>query len=1217
MSKSKSTKEYSVGSMCLDIPVLSSFIPEQYAEFSLRTKTRRKQDAIDNNKWSLYYTVAMQQAPNSMTVPSQKFNPETVAQKAQYSFITSRQKNHRPSKFLRIYKLFRHHPLFQLILFEVILAIVISVLSFFQDWMTAVPFSKLKQWFISLPSTHTGLLIAHIGYNTFFCVLAVFITAALSPQAGSGSGIPEVIAIMSGVPFPQFLTVKTMLAKIIGSIFALAAGLFIGRGGPMSSAGIIFAYLMMEKIPFFRTFLETESLKRSCLIFALAVGYATTLYSPIGGVLFSIELTSSAFMPRQYGRTFLAAGLAGIIFRSFWYLNYTPLGTQPASPLFPHIYELPLFIVVALICGGVAALFIRIAKLVATLFRWLESVGKESVVTSLDFPKQNVASFSGIKSQTIMRSEEDLDRKTPPVLRRKQSLRNLRDLVNSETLQWRENSQVDIKEETTNTTTKFEPLQLKPLKQGMTRTEKIQFKNELGKDTPKKEKRERWTRRLSKWWSNVWRRLLIGFVVAAVNAALHIPYYVFNVAGKSGTRIYMDLMSTTLPSEYLSSFGGKINLFGTLGLIFAIKFFNMPFCMQTAIPAGIAMPSLVTGALIGRIIGEGLHSISPLNFRDPEIYAAVGACAFLAGTTQTISTALLVMESTCMPNIGLACVIGALCGHYISKFFGGSLFDMVRNFKKIPGIKSILPDSCLPYIRTVRDLMKPNTIFLTPRPTLREIRAAEKGARLMKASCIPLIRSKSDPVLIGAVTIQSIQHLLGNRTILERAILASLDVPPMISSEFVKGREGVSDKKRFVEAQHTLKRNRQRAKERVRETGEHGRDRKDRFLHSHIQQFEPTLFTPSSVLAGSHPPSRLASPSNMFLSKQRHGIPGDTAHLPHHPDFRIKSTSPMSLSQHSNLSLSGNQGEEVLCWDWNGQTESVDISRILPKPLMFHGFVNPAVSRVNSFFCQGEENKDALKKDVVVDEEDCDQQKDENLLSPMPTLPKLSSPQTTSEDHQPPHSLPRSFVTRFTLDVTAPANPEIIQPIIHHTDSPMNKHSKDSDSCSSSNSDAQSPKISSSDILLQQKHFASHRTFRETHAISQHILAKMESIADDEEAWKAMIRQKKKNEEKDEGCAVIEMNDQWVLIDRAPFELSVETTLNKAQGVFVMLALDFCIVVEQGVYCGLLFRSDFEQVFRTEYDVVERRLIEKEKKRAEKKKRKRERKTDEDEMEEK
>ncbi|KAK2940321.1 hypothetical protein BLNAU_24766 [Blattamonas nauphoetae] len=117
MSKSKSTKEYSVGSMCLDIPVLSSFIPEQYAEFSLRTKTRRKQDAIDNNKWSLYYTVAMQQAPNSMTVPSQKFNPETVAQKAQYSFITSRQKNHRPSKFLRIYKLFRHHPLFQLILF--------------------------------------------------------------------------------------------------------------------------------------------------------------------------------------------------------------------------------------------------------------------------------------------------------------------------------------------------------------------------------------------------------------------------------------------------------------------------------------------------------------------------------------------------------------------------------------------------------------------------------------------------------------------------------------------------------------------------------------------------------------------------------------------------------------------------------------------------------------------------------------------------------------------------------------------------------------------------------------------------------------------------------------------------------------------------------------------------------------------------------------------
>ncbi|KAK2961273.1 hypothetical protein BLNAU_3719 [Blattamonas nauphoetae] len=83
----------------------------------------------------------------------------------------------------------------------------------------------------------------------------------------------------------------------------------------------------------------------------------------------------------------------------------------------------------------------------------------------------------------------------------------------------------------------------------------------------------------------------------------------------------------------------------------------------------------------------------------------------------------------------------------------------------------------------------------------------------------------------------------------------------------------------------------------------------------------------------------------------------------------------------------------------------------------------------------------------------------------------------------------------------------------------------------------------------------------------------------------------KKNEE----LVVMELNEQWVLIDDSPFQLHINTTLNKAQDIFTMIALNFCIVTDKGRYKGILFRSDFEQLFRTEHDVQRSRRIEKEK----------------------
>lgn len=47
-----------------------------------------------------------------------------------------------------------------------------------------------------------------------------------------GSGIPEIKAIIAGVNIPGYLAVNTMVAKQIGIIAALVAGLHVGREGP-------------------------------------------------------------------------------------------------------------------------------------------------------------------------------------------------------------------------------------------------------------------------------------------------------------------------------------------------------------------------------------------------------------------------------------------------------------------------------------------------------------------------------------------------------------------------------------------------------------------------------------------------------------------------------------------------------------------------------------------------------------------------------------------------------------------------------------------------------------------------------------------------------------------------------------------------------------------------------------------------------------------------
>ena len=121
--------------------------------------------------------------------------------------------------------------------------------------------------------------------------------ACVPPPAGPswgsrhamGSGIPEIKAILSGYWLARYLSARAFVAKVVGLVAALAAGLFIGREGPMVHLSATLSVLLMKLRPF--SFIDDDhAMKRAMLGASAAIGVVATFGTPIGGVLFSVEV---------------------------------------------------------------------------------------------------------------------------------------------------------------------------------------------------------------------------------------------------------------------------------------------------------------------------------------------------------------------------------------------------------------------------------------------------------------------------------------------------------------------------------------------------------------------------------------------------------------------------------------------------------------------------------------------------------------------------------------------------------------------------------------------------------------------------------------------------------------------------------------------------------------------------------------------------------------
>lgn len=209
------------------------------------------------------------------------------------------------------------------------------------------------------PPSPWGMLV--ILVPVIGALLVTFLVTNFAPEA-KGHGVPEVmdaIYYRGGVIRPVVAVVKSL-----ASALAIGTGSAVGREGPIIQIGSALGSS-------FGQFIKMPPGQRITLVAAGAgAGIAATFNTPIGGVMFAIEL----MMPEVSVTTFLPVALATgtATFVGRWYFGQQPAFYVPAlAPLNADLSSLATLCIYALlgaITGVASAGFIRGLHLTEGIF---------------------------------------------------------------------------------------------------------------------------------------------------------------------------------------------------------------------------------------------------------------------------------------------------------------------------------------------------------------------------------------------------------------------------------------------------------------------------------------------------------------------------------------------------------------------------------------------------------------------------------------------------------------------------------------------------------------------------------------------------------------------------------------------------------------------------------------------------------------------------------
>ena len=228
--------------------------------------------------------------------------------------------------------------------------IAIEKMLYFRDWLCELvdhPAYKITVWVV---------------YTLISCTLGFLVTKILSPAA-NGSGVPEMKVTLLGNHLPGLLTMRTLIAKVIGLTLVIGGGMWAGKEGPFIHISGCIAYQLMH-IPIFHFLKNSNELLITMLSTSASCGVSSNFGTAIGGLLFSVEVTSTYFTVRNYWFGTLCSVIAACTFKGIFNIyagNNTLYDSLMAIDYgFPNLKVRDSLIAggIGILCGFGAVLFI-------------------------------------------------------------------------------------------------------------------------------------------------------------------------------------------------------------------------------------------------------------------------------------------------------------------------------------------------------------------------------------------------------------------------------------------------------------------------------------------------------------------------------------------------------------------------------------------------------------------------------------------------------------------------------------------------------------------------------------------------------------------------------------------------------------------------------------------------------------------------------------------
>ncbi|KAK9790124.1 hypothetical protein WJX73_008199 [Symbiochloris irregularis] len=581
-----------------------------------------------------------------------------------------------------------------------LIGVTMGFLGFAVDWgiglLNDVKYFRTQQVIIS----ERGFWKPYFVFIFFSCGYA-FIAASLvsfvAPLA-AGSGIAEVKTYLNGIHIRGLLTVRTLVAKLAGVVFSIAAGLIAGKEGPFVHGGAIIGGgisamgsqtatalsrgRFAAKLPrWLGGFFRNDADHRDFTAIGTAAGVATAFAAPIGGLLFTIEEGASFYSTSMFWRGFLSTGIGVFTlhflveasehpnslskahfgrYRDFGL--YTDSLAHYGSRMFYYFWDVPIFCMMGAVGGLMGALWVHLnVKITALRHKYVpvrSPVKRMLEVVALVFVTASVWYIVAWSSPC-------------------HSLPNRSDLEQFEQSE-------DMDEE---------------------------FYAGGGQ----------FRRQESEHFPQLW----------CANGSYSVYGQVFFTPLSQALRLIMHL-GEPLDDDRLNLF--QFN-YGSIILFFLLTYMLMIATNGVGASTGMFVPALAVGAAGGRLSGQIVRAIvRGMDVRLPNnkplpvsltSYAVVGAAAYMGGATRmTLTTTVMVMETTGALQLIVPIIMTVFTAKVVGDWFGMGMDDTHIKMRGAPVLDepALSPHSKMIADKlTVSELMSMAIVALPPVVRVRQL----------------------------------------------------------------------------------------------------------------------------------------------------------------------------------------------------------------------------------------------------------------------------------------------------------------------------------------------------------------------------------------------------------------------------------------------------------------------------------------------------------------